>query len=201
LVDRYADYAGFIIDWLVDSPRRVDPRSAADMASTLSRAKPVAVFARVPPREAIDAAARLGFPVVQHHGELGSGDAEYAESLGINVAPVATYRPGKTAGHVADEVRALLVLGRNVEYVLVDADKSSRETYEGGLKVPMEVYRAVAGLGRVALAGGITPSNAKLVMGLNPYMVDVASGVESAPGVKDPALVEELARVVRSGQA
>lgn len=198
LVDRYADYAGFIIDQLVDSPRRVDPREAADMASTLSRAKPVAVFAKAPPREAIELAARHDFPIVQHHGEFSEADAEFAESRGIAIAPVSTYKPGTDPSQVADQVSRLLAL-RGIEYVLVDADKGSRETYEAGLRVPLRVYEAVAGLGRVALAGGVTPSSARLLMRLRPYMIDVASGVESSPGVKDPALVEELARVVKGG--
>jgi phosphoribosylanthranilate isomerase len=42
-------------------------------------------------------------------------------------------------------------------------------------------------LGRVILSGGLNPENVARAAGLRPYAVDVASGIEAAPGIKDPA--------------
>jgi phosphoribosylanthranilate isomerase len=54
-------------------------------------------------------------------------------------------------------------------------------------------------LPRLILAGGLSPQNvAKRVLETCPWMVDVASGVESSPGRKDPALLAEFVRNVRS---
>jgi phosphoribosylanthranilate isomerase len=43
------------------------------------------------------------------------------------------------------------------------------------------------GLNRVILSGGLNPQNVALAAALGPHAVDVASGVESTPGIKDPA--------------
>ncbi len=49
------------------------------------------------------------------------------------------------------------------------------------------------------LSGGLTPVNvASAIHVTGAAMVDVSSGIESAPGVKDPALIAEFARVVRA---
>ena len=50
----------------------------------------------------------------------------------------------------------------------------------------------------VFLAGGITPSNVKNAINqVNPYGIDVASGVEKEKGIKDPIKVRELIKIVR----
>ena len=67
-----------------------------------------------------------------------------------------------------------------------------------GRPVPWEQAAAIARTCRLVLAGGLTPDNvAEAIAAVRPYGVDVSSGVETAPGVKDP---DKLARFVASAR-
>lgn len=191
LVDRVADYAGFIVDPETKSPRRTTPDLARDLASVLGRAKPVAVFDSYDPARAVDLAARYDFPVAQMPQMFGADVEDLARRRGVALAPVVLF--GR------DDVlrRAAQLAGGRYEYVLVDAVKGSGAVYSYGLRLPLELIGAVSTLGRVAVAGGITPDNVEHVLKFKPYMVDVASGVESSPGVKDGSKVYALAVKVK----
>ncbi len=191
LVDRVADYAGFIVDPETKSPRRTTPDLARDLASVLGRAKPVAVFDSYDPARAVDLAARYDFPVAQMPQIFGADVEDSARRRGVALAPVVLF--GR------DDVlrRAAQLAGGRYEYVLVDAVKGSGAVYSYGLRLPLELIEAVSTLGRVAVAGGITPDNVEHVLKFEPYMVDVASGVESSPGVKDGSKVYALAVKVK----
>jgi phosphoribosylanthranilate isomerase len=69
--------------------------------------------------------------------------------------------------------------------VLVDAHDAER--YGGtGKTANWDAAREIAASRRTILAGGLTANNVKLaVQSVRPYGVDVSSGVESAPGIKD----------------
>jgi phosphoribosylanthranilate isomerase len=188
-VDGVVEYIGFIVE--PTSPRSVRPKALGALRAAVRRSRPVLVTASLPPKEAVDLAAEGEIPAVQHHGALAEEDYDYAASRGVALAPVAVYRPGADLRAAVEEL-----LRRPHEYVLVDADKKSGERYEGGLKIPLAALRQVVGLSKVAVAGGVTPENAHLVATLRPYMVDVASGVEAAPGVKDMEKVKALLRAL-----
>jgi phosphoribosylanthranilate isomerase len=60
------------------------------------------------------------------------------------------------------------------------------------------IAERIARARRVWLAGGLTPDNvAAAITAVRPFGADVASGVESAPGIKDLALVERFVRAAR----
>jgi phosphoribosylanthranilate isomerase len=72
------------------------------------------------------------------------------------------------------------------------ADYTLLDTFHPGLYGGSGEARPLAGLARfdlarVIISGGLNPDNVAEAVALNPFAIDVASGVESAPGIKDPA--------------
>ena len=80
----------------------------------------------------------------------------------------------------------------------------NRLLYEGklsgaGAVADWQAARTLASRTEVVLAGGLNPTNvAQAIDVVSPFGVDVSSGVESAPGVKDPRKIEEFIRAVRT---
>jgi phosphoribosylanthranilate isomerase len=122
---------------------------------------------------------------LQLHGDEGPADVEA-------LLPHA-YKAVRVAGR-EDVDAAYAAPG---EYVLVDAKVGAAlggtgHTFDWGLVVELAAKR------RVVLAGGLTPENvAAAVRRVRPWCVDVASGVESSPGKKDPAKVRAFVAAAR----
>lgn len=84
------------------------------------------------------------------------------------------------------------------------AEWPDRFLYEGarsgaGTTADWDEAHRLAGAGQLVLAGGLTPANvAAAIAAVRPFGVDVSSGVESAPGVKDPTRIREFVRAARA---
>ncbi|MDB4945309.1 MAG: Phosphoribosylanthranilate isomerase [Labilithrix sp.] len=84
------------------------------------------------------------------------------------------------------------------EYLLVDAKVPGGALGGTGRAFDWSLVKDLVHERRVTVAGGLTPGNVEdAVRTLRPYCVDVASGVESAPGVKDHDLVAAFIRAAR----
>ena len=92
----------------------------------------------------------------------------------------------------ADDLQKIVDYGRVADMLLVDAKPPKNADLPGGNGLAFD-WRLLAGRKWVVpwmLAGGLTPDNVQLAIQLTgARQVDVSSGVESAPGVKDPAKV------------
>jgi len=173
------------------SPRRCPPAEAEAIGAALHRRAEVAgVFVNAHLDELADAAERYRLTLVQLHGDEGPAYcAEVARRTGARVIKVARVRG-------AADVRALRSF--HTDFHLLDAHVAGRpggtgETFAWELAAEHPRDRPLI------LSGGLTAENvAAAVAAVRPFAVDVASGVESAPGVKDAALMEAFAGAVRA---
>lgn len=186
-VDAGASYLGFVF---ADSPRRVEPEDVLFLATGVE-AEPVGVFVDAPVHDVRSTAGRAGIGTVQLHGAETPEACEIIRESGLGVWKAVRPRSREELHAQADRYRGA------VDALLVEG--YAEEAAGGaGAGFPHEWLLDREGRrlpGKLVLAGGLTPSNvADAVRTVGPEVVDVSSGVESAPGEKDPRLVRAFVR-------
>jgi phosphoribosylanthranilate isomerase len=156
----------------------------------------VGVFVDRPSEEVALFADDLGLQAVQLHGNEPPQDLRaLARFWIIRAFRVATPIDIQKMIEFLDQARSL---GRSPDAVLLDAAVPGQAGGTGTL-MPDEILDLIPPLSRLILAGGLSPENvAERVRRVRPWMVDVASGVESSLGRKDPAKVAAFIRAARS---
>jgi phosphoribosylanthranilate isomerase len=159
------------------SPRYISEDSARDIVRRNAGAvASVGVFVDQDPDEVARIVETVGLNMAQLHG---SESADYCRTLASRVPKVI-----KAIGLRNGAPAAVEAFGREV-VILVDAHDPARHGGTGQV-VNWETARQLAASRETILAGGLRPENvADAVRAVAPYGVDVSSGVESAPGVKD----------------
>jgi phosphoribosylanthranilate isomerase len=178
-----ADYIG--LNFWPSSKRFVAIDHAIELASAIRAAGPtkiVGVFVDAAPADVSAIAARVGLDIVQLHGTIDAATI---------ARPVWQALPAR-AGMAIDAGRA--------EAVLLDTPSVERGgsgiTFDWAIAA--EARRAHPAL-RILLAGGLTPDNvAQAIAVAEPWGVDVASGVERSPGVKDVSRVTAFLAAARA---
>jgi phosphoribosylanthranilate isomerase len=196
-----ADAVGFIF---ADSPRRVDPGLAASIVTHLPPTlETVGVFVNERSSRIREIVTLAGLTAVQLHGDEPPGFAEQLFSEDEAGRPK-VYRTlsMKTVYSAVNATAFLSAHKTKPVYAALLLDSGSPAS--GGAGVTFDWERArpfVAGLKRTAnviVAGGLTPENVgRAIEIFRPWGVDVASGVESAPGKKDPEKVRAFIAAVR----
>ena len=176
-----ASAVGFIF---APSPRQMAPAAVADIVKRLPHETvTVGVFRDESPRRVVEIAGQIGLRAVQLHGFESAEDSRWiAERVHWTIKAF-------PAGH------------RNIERfpqygaktLLIDGPApGSGELFDWRLA------EGVVDPGRLLLSGGLAPDNvAAAVAHLHPWGVDVATGVESSPGVKDPGKIRDFVQAAR----
>jgi phosphoribosylanthranilate isomerase len=177
-----ASAVGFVF---APSPRQMAPAAVADIVKRLPHEAPQRV---------IEIANQIGLQAVQLHGMESADDTRWI------------------ASRTACTIKAFPAGHRNIErftdygaqFLLIDgANPGSGELFDWRLG------EGVVDPGRLIVSGGLRPDNVgPAIVHLRPWGVDVSSGVEASPGVKDPGKLRDFiaaaqdaaARVARSHQ-
>ena len=182
-VEAGADLIGF---HFCDSDRRVSPEEARSIIEELLvRPKIVGVFIDEAPDEVRQIAEFVDLDLLQLHGSEQPGF-----EAGRPVMKVLKVKEGRVPG--ADGWPDPIML-----------DSWSGDQRGGtGRTWDWEAARQLLGSRKVFIAGGLQPGNVgKVVSEFRPYGVDVSSGVDARPRVKDPDKVRAFVRAVRLAEA
>jgi len=175
-----ADYLGFI--FYEKSPRYIAPEKAAEIIAGLTgEVKKVGVFVNASIPEIFDVMAQCRLDMIQLHGD--EPEAFAAQFPRSRVWKAVHMTDSDDIGRWRSYPAAALVL---------DA-RSGDQRGGTGLQCDWTVAAQAAARYPVMLAGGITPENAAAaVRAVRPFGLDVNSGVETAPGIKDAEKIRTL---------
>lgn len=165
-----------------DSPRFIDPYRARRISAALPPwIVPVGVFVDQPEEYIAGVANLVRLGAVQLHGNETAALVERLRHRVIKSVPVGVDFAAASVDTVSPRAT-----------VLLDAHDPARR---GGTGTTVDWARAAEAARRrpVLLAGGLKPDNVRAAIdAVRPFGIDVSSGVESAPGVKDPDKLRAL---------
>jgi phosphoribosylanthranilate isomerase len=182
-----ADAVGFV--FVPSSPRYIDPEAAGCIVRNLPPfVTPVGVFVNES-RAGIERAVGFsGVRVLQLHGEEPPAATE-----DFLLPVVKSFRVGE--GFSAAVLAEYVVPAYLLDTYAPGIHGGTGKTFDWNIAVEAKRY------GRIILSGGIHAGNVdEAVRRVGPYGIDVSSGVESVPGIKDPRKLTELLRAAREAE-
>lgn len=192
-IEARADYAGFV--FFPRSPRNVSTAEAAALSARAEgRIQRVGLFVDADDATIAEAVTAARLDALQLHGQE---TPERASQLRARFE-LPVWKALSVASQ--DDVARAAAYAGAADLVLFDA-KTPKGTLPGGMGLSFD-WSLVAnwkGASAWGLAGGLTPDNvAEAVSLTGAPLVDTSSGVESAPGVKDPDRIAAFCRAARS---
>ena len=189
--------AAFVGAVFAGGPRQVTAERARDILAHAGGARRVGVFGDHPVDEMARIAESASLDVVQLHSDPTSDKVSAIKSA----TGLETWAAMRIANHVDEADLDSLI--SSADAILFDARTkdalggTGRAFDWGVLTNILDPHRRARA--RVILAGGLTPASvAAGIATLHPDVVDVSSGVETSPGIKDHSLMRAFAAAVRS---
>lgn len=186
------------LNFVSASPRYLaDAEAAREIATAARKAGVLAVgvFVNADTAYVLQTVCECGLDAVQFHGDE---PPEALVALRAQAAkPLQIWKALRVA--IREDLRALEVYWPVADAVLLDARVPGSARGGTGQAFDWTILTGLARPKPLILAGGLTPENvAEAVRSVRPDGVDTASGVESAPGVKDAEKVRKFLNNARS---
>lgn len=183
------DYLGFI--FYPDSPRYVEPAKAGAIINWLEGPMTVGVFVNQPLDDVNSTVRQTGIDLVQLHG---NESPEYCALVDKPVIKVFHIPEGKTAAQLKAEMEPF---NEVADYYLFDT-KIDGIWGGSGKSFDWNILKDVSADKPFFLSGGLNTHNIrKAIETVNPTSVDLCSGLEESPGLKDFDKVERFFDVMR----
>lgn len=183
------------LNFVAGSPRCVDvPAAQAVCGANLAPAIPVGVFMDAAVSDILATASAISVTTVQLHGD------EPADTLQA-LAPLRVIKALPVRDEaIYDQINLWSAAG--IAAILLDKPRTARNSdprpMPWHLLRPEAIQRHCGTTAPLILAGGLTPDNvAEALRIVQPHGVDVSSGVESSPGIKDHNLIQRFVLSVR----
>jgi phosphoribosylanthranilate isomerase len=195
-VEAGADALGFV--FYPKSRRYLEPAAAQRIVEELPREiEKIGVFVNETPQSVVSRAQQLGLTGLQLHLDLSQIQLEPRRLASLN----------GVKQYVALGIDSLLrsqvpvQLGSGLDGIFLDSGTPLDPGGTGKVfdwEQSRSLVERMKSMAKVVIAGGLTPANVRQAMGiLEPWGVDVASGVEARPGKKDPEKVRAFITAVR----
>ncbi|MCP3967917.1 MAG: phosphoribosylanthranilate isomerase [Lentisphaerae bacterium] len=184
-VEAGADFLGFIFH--EPSPRHTNVKNVKLITRGLpEKIKKVGIFVNQSLTEIQQIACMCDLDIIQLHGPY---TAEDAIAIGQEkVWKAFNFNDPKAVEQSRDFPAAVIV-----------ADAMTREKHGGtGIDCNWQDAAEIARLRPLVLAGGLSPANAlEAALAVEPYAIDLNSGIEQAPGIKDLKLIAKMAEIMK----
>lgn len=187
-IDAGASHTGYI--FFEKSPRHVTPGDAAHLAAIAKDrdVRTVAVTVNADDAYLTSIVNEMQPDILQLHGkETPERLTELKERYGLEIWKA-------LAISIADDIAKLAPYSDVADRFLLDAKPPKGSELPGGNAVSFDwsILDALPDNTDYLLAGGIDASNVAAALAANPKGLDISSGVESSPGVKEPRLIAAL---------
>jgi phosphoribosylanthranilate isomerase len=180
-----ADALGFV--FVKESPRAITPDEARNIIEKLPPfIATVGVFVDTPEEEILSVIGQTGIKCVQLHGN--ESPSKYSK---IRIPVIKAFR-------VSEHFQVDTIVRFPATAYLLDTYVNGNAGGTGKT-FDWDIALAAQSYGRIILAGGLTPDNlGEAIKKVQPYGLDISSGVESVPGKKDKRKLQQLFATIHS---